>query len=108
MGSSYRPPPSSGKEGGKATPKDNPAKASKKLRLGDGKFFARVLIDHVPKDNVLELEVHMHDVVQLTGDPAPDGWLHARRGTVEGLVPADFVEILKDKDGDEDDDGGEE
>lgn len=71
--------------------------------------MARVLIDHEPEaDSVVELNVRMHDVLQLTGDPAPDGWLHARRGTEEGLVPADFIEVIGDDEEDEENDDGKE
>lgn len=78
--------------------------------LGDGEtVMARVLIPHEPEaESVVELEVHMHDLVQLTGDPAPDGWLHARLGAAEGLVPADFVEIVDEDEDDEEEEGGEE
>ena len=59
------------------------------------------LEEHKPSPDYgfLELAIEPGDELELTGQSAPDGWLHAAMempsGLVkEGLVPEDFVELL--------------
>ena len=73
--------------------------------------WARVNETYQPNKDFggLELAVNEGDLLELTGEQAPDGWLHAAkmvrgRRTV-GLIPADYVdESSGDEDEDEDED----
>ena len=74
---------------------------------------ARVLEDFFPDEaSLLEMAVREGEIVELSAQSemsVPAGWLHATCGEREGLVPADFVEVFTEDEGegeDDDDDDG--
>ena len=59
------------------------------------KRHVRAIEDYTPNEDYgdLELDMKADDVLELTGDDAPEGWLHVKhqverkRGKGQGLVP---------------------
>lgn len=58
---------------------------------------AQLLLAHVLADfeseHPLELSVRSGEILLLTGEIAPEGWLHVITGSTNGIVPASYVRI---------------
>ncbi|KAL3912098.1 MAG: hypothetical protein SGPRY_008452 [Prymnesium sp.] len=55
-------------------------------------LLARVLADF-ESEHPLELSVRSGEILLLTGEIAPEGWLHVITGSTNGIVPASYVRI---------------